>query len=67
MDLQKLADEAMEYLDSLGVAAEYEIDEDGPYGVVIITDSWSFQFLRHLTVDKMIKVINKQVKQKSPN
>lgn len=67
MDLQQAANEAMAYLDSVGVAAEYDIDKDGPYGVVIIIDSWSFQFVRHITFNRFMNVIKNSYPQKSPN
>ncbi|AGR46575.1 hypothetical protein TW1_059 [Pseudoalteromonas phage TW1] len=65
MDLEKIAQQAMDYLDSVGVAADYEIDTTGKYGVTIITDRWSFQFVKHITADEMIGFIERKIK--SPN
>lgn len=64
MTLNQIAQQAMDYLDSVGVAADYEIDSAGKYGITIITDDWSFQFLRYVSVERIIKFI--KTKQKSP-
>ena len=66
MTLNQIAQKAMDYLDSVGVAADYDIYNDGPYGVVIITDYWSFQFVRHITLDRFMNVIKNRFPQKSP-
>jgi len=65
MNLNQIAQQAMDYLDSVGVAADYEIDASGEWGVTVITDDWSFQFVRHVSIDQVIEVIEGNLK--SPN
>ena len=67
MSLEQIAQQAMDYLDDVGVAADYEINTSGKYGVTVITGNWSFQFVRHISADRMIGVIKRSMsKIKSP-
>lgn len=67
MTLEQAAKQAMDYLDSVGVAADYDIYKYGGFGVVIITDYWSFQFVRHIALDRFMNVIKNRFPQKAPH
>lgn len=63
MNLQKAADEAMAYLDSVGVAAEYEINYMFMW---VFTDSQTFTFAYDYCFDEFMLSLMKTHPQKSP-
>lgn len=62
MNLEEIAQQAMDYLDSVGVAADYEIQERR---IVIETDAYFFWSDRSSFYELMVK-LKESYPQKSP-
>jgi len=65
MTLEQIAQQAMDYLDSVGVAADYELDKMADYVLCIHTDIASHRFKFHASMHAL-KIIKNAYPQKSP-
>ena len=63
MNINDLADEVMAYLDSVGVAAEYELFASN---VLVTTDKYEFRVFNTKTIDPLVRV-KKAYPQKARN
>ena len=64
MTLEQIAQQTMNYLDSVGVAADYDLPVDG--GIIIITNKCSFHSRHYPNYDSFIWDIERSNPQKSP-
>lgn len=65
MTLNQIAQQAMDYLDSVGVAADYKIT-NGFYTLEIITDHNTHSYFRWLNCESIMADLKNRYPQKSP-
>lgn len=66
MNLEQIAQQAMDYLDSVGIAADYEVNEKSDYVLCVHTDIASHRF-KYLASKHALRIIKNAYPQKSPS